>query len=735
MYTVSAKVEATALMWIANAGEDTVSKVDTEQNKETARYSTAFWKGGIGGNGTGLPNHGAWDGPAPSRSAVDFNGNAFIANRGFNRTAEVVKILSTGCIDRNGNGVCDTSQDYNNDGKITPDEMYPVIDDNGNGIIDDNEIRDERVVWIRRIGGHNEVARALTIDKDGFLWVGMYNTKRFYKMDPVTGADLGNWSVGVNPYGAVVDNQGRLFTAALGRAWSTRFDTADPANTQFNFWVDYGYGIALGRVNNVPYIVTAHHSNRGFSVYNPDTLARSFGPSTGYSAYGISFDSNGEIVFSGAYGQSTRGATKARLDGSIVWTRNAPAGCTLAGQRGAIVDANNDVWVVSVDNHRVCKYLADGTYGPQVVVGLRPYTYSDATGIGLQFTDPTGKITFVSQAPQFGYDWEGAEMCFQGGGNVSVQVAAADTEAGLEFANPAAMALTEVNGQLCGTVPAGVSGFFLAVEFTIKTGGTVVVQPSETGECTIDLPTGNEPPTAICIDAVTIAADDQCQAAAPGIDNGSSDPDGSEDIASLTQAPAAGSSLGLGEHTLGLTITDLAGESASCSTVVTVVDQSAPSVGCGMAADGYLPSSWPDDGPLVIDATGGDNCGGVTLAISNYSAISKKGKAKDTAASSDAGTLSIGSSGGVDTTHSWTVTATDAAGNVSTVDCTFTVGHPGNGDGGANGGCNNGGGNGAEGCSPSAQGNDDSDPAVNGGDEVIKNTQTIAPGNGKGKGK
>ena len=59
------------VMWIANAGEDTVSKIDTDNNVETARYRTWIAPAAL---------HGAWTGPAPSRTGVDVDGNVF--NRG-----------------------------------------------------------------------------------------------------------------------------------------------------------------------------------------------------------------------------------------------------------------------------------------------------------------------------------------------------------------------------------------------------------------------------------------------------------------------------------------------------------------------------------------------------------------------------------------------------------------------------------------------------------------------------
>lgn len=826
VYSVSAQVEITPYMWVSNAGEDTVSKIDTKLNKEIARYRTDFW----GGPGTPWWIHNAWQGPAPSRSAVDTAGNAYIANRAFthhgwkqqsdgswkNYTyagyASVMKIMPQGCgPDRNNNGKCDTSSDLNNDGKITPDEMYAIKDLNGNGLIEHNEIFDERILWVRRVGGLDEVARALAIDKDGDLWVGMYNTKRIYKMSGDTGAVLGGpWDLGVHPYGAAVDSKGQLFTAGLGRTWGTRMNTANPAQKS-NYWIEYGYGLAVGTDHTgKEWVATANHASRGFQLTDPTTLATSWPINTGYSAYGISFDLDGHLVFSSGYNQSTRGATKARTDGSIIWTRGPKSGCTSGAQRGALVDSTNNIWVVSVSDHKVCKYLADGTVDALVPVGRYPYTYSDASGIGLQYSDPTGTITFISDADQDGFDWSGDDLCFAGSGDVTVKVAAAASQELL--GEGVAMPVTENNGQLCGTVPNGVVGQFLQISFIIKAGGAVVIQDDGNG-CSIEIPEANEAPIAMCIADLTLSADGQCQAAAPGIDNGSNDPDGAADIASLGQTPVAGSSLGLGSHTIGLSIADLAGESATCQTVVTVVDDSAPSadagddqgglvadaqcsysvtsagsgadncgvasttwtdaagnavgtttdfagsfsnigsytytltvcdnagactaddvtfsvvdqtkptLDCGLAAAGYTPKSW-DDGAVSISGSAQDNCdAGSVLTISDYS-VTKNGKSKtDNAdASWSAGDLTIGDSVGVNATHSWTLTATDASGNADSIQCSFTIANPGQGGGSGGGsGCNNGFGNGSEGCSPDNGAHHDQDET--------------GAGNGKGNGK
>ena len=120
------------IMWIANAGEDTVSKFDTVGNVELARYRT--WFGPAGQTGSrGI--HGAYSGPAPSRTAVDIQGNAYVLNRFFeNKRPVLIKILAEGFIDRNGNGVMDTATG------AVPTVMRDI---NGNDKIDDNEITDE----------------------------------------------------------------------------------------------------------------------------------------------------------------------------------------------------------------------------------------------------------------------------------------------------------------------------------------------------------------------------------------------------------------------------------------------------------------------------------------------------------------------------------------------------------------------------------------------------------------
>ncbi|MFH1770016.1 MAG: hypothetical protein ABH828_00490, partial [archaeon] len=225
-------------MWIANAGEDSVSKWDTENNVELARYHT--WFGPLG-------NHGAWSGPAPSRTAVDSDGNAYVANRHFDGyPADVFKMYSDDWVDRNSNGIMDTSIDADYNGVIDPSEMLPMTDSNSNGIIDPDEIADERIAWVTAVGTSNCIGRSLAIDMNGDIWLGCNSEYTYYKLDGTTGAIIAGpiATPSHGPYGALVDKDGILWGASLGGNL-LKLDTN--TNTVLGTFDTPGsYGMALG---------------------------------------------------------------------------------------------------------------------------------------------------------------------------------------------------------------------------------------------------------------------------------------------------------------------------------------------------------------------------------------------------------------------------------------------------------------------------------------------------------
>lgn len=429
--------------WIANAGEDTVSKFDTNLNKEVARYRTWF-----GPNGqTGYFNHinNAYSGAAPSRTAVDINGNAYVLNRHFSQGAQtggtVIKVLAEGFIDRNSNGVMDTSVDTNNDGIITDPEMKPMADSNGNGIIDDNEIQDERIAWVKRVPdgvgapliSTGALGRAMCIGTDGNLWVGIYSNRTYYKVRSSDGAtiagpvsttptagqpNVGSWT----PYGCLIDANGTLWSASLsgilGKITNTQSDTGPWTVSSFAGSFNYGIGLGNGKV----YLGSSNQQ------FDPATNTFSPIPNMSVGSSGIVVDGAGNIIA----GQTT--IRKVAPDGTLLW--QAPLQAGGSSSVGIQVDANGDVLQLGFTSAgRVQKYDGD-TGAPLGVfpVGNMPYTYSDATGlVSRNVTSPTGTWTTIFDSGVAGNNWDNVDWndLLAPGTTVQVSVRAADTEASL----------------------------------------------------------------------------------------------------------------------------------------------------------------------------------------------------------------------------------------------------------------------------------------------------------------
>jgi hypothetical protein len=378
-------------LWVANAGEDSLSKWDTNTNKEIARYHTWFGP---------LANHGAWSGPAPSRTCVDSDGNCYVANRHFDGLpADVFKIYTDNWIDRNGNGVLDTAQDSNDNGMIEPSEMLPMTDLNSNNRIDPNEIADERIAWVAQVGAAGGLGRSLSIDINGNIWVGLYNSQQYYKISSVDGTILaGPINVASHtPYGSLVDKYGILWSSGYPYNYLLRLDT-NTLETEF-YSVGYMYGMALGydsAGNTLVYL----GGNSPFAMFNSSSETTTYPAPAVISTLGVATDSQGNIVC----GSSSNGqVVKFSPNGSIIWS---VAGQVVSEVRGVAVDSEDNVWTIHEDTSKLCKYNGtDGSYLGVYNSGLYPYTYSDATGLGYSSSVVTGKWNAIHDSQASGTFW------------------------------------------------------------------------------------------------------------------------------------------------------------------------------------------------------------------------------------------------------------------------------------------------------------------------------------------
>lgn len=213
----------------------------------------------------------------PSRTAVDFNGDVWVANRAHDPLtnnpapthfqASVSKIANknnsitdTDCIDRNKNGVIDTSFDANGDGIIN-------TDCNGDGFPDDGKtvcstgvakefwgLDDECILFTTDIGPDDATCgglastgckgRPLALGQGSTdfapsdAWAGLYENGTFYRVDGTSGYVKQTVQIKVNGniargvYGAVVDGTGILWAPSLGTHNLWYFDTNAPATNQ-----------------------------------------------------------------------------------------------------------------------------------------------------------------------------------------------------------------------------------------------------------------------------------------------------------------------------------------------------------------------------------------------------------------------------------------------------------------------------------------------------------------------
>jgi len=136
---------------------------------------------------------------------------------------------------------------------------------------------------------------------------------------------------------------------------------------------------------------------------------------------------------------------------------------------------------------------------------------------------------------------------------------------------------------------------------------------------------------------------------------------------------------GYGESQVELTTSDDFGGSSTCTATVLVEDTLAPSVACNAP-----PAIVPPDAPISFTATAVDQCvGSVTPVVTEYDCymLTRNGKRIDKKGSClvafQGDTLTIVDSGGVGDNIEWTVTATDASGNVGQAVCSVSVENPG----------------------------------------------------------
>ncbi|GMV41349.1 MAG: hypothetical protein AMXMBFR64_30650 [Myxococcales bacterium] len=351
------------MLWVANSGEGSISKIDTESGKETARY---------------------WVCSDPSRTAVDLDGAAWVGCRGDGKVAKIA-LDPAKCIDKNGNGAIETSKDLDGNGVISGGELLPAG-------------TDECVLFVVQPDGAT-VARALAVDKDNYAWVGFWNSRKLHRLHPTTGAsvasvDLTSYASG-RPYGMALDQKGRI--------WVSLRDGSPPGLamvdvTQFpitpKVWGTPGshntYGMAVDSLGRV---WLAGGEGKLVSRFDPDTQAWK---TTNLGAYpnvrGIAASTDGKVYAAHHNFDSDCNTAQDHYvsvfdaaSGNHISVIDTNTGNPKLGPTGVAIDFAGYLWAINMCSSNATKIdRATETVVGHYPTGPSPYTYSDMTGFALK---------------------------------------------------------------------------------------------------------------------------------------------------------------------------------------------------------------------------------------------------------------------------------------------------------------------------------------------------------------
>ncbi len=418
------------IIWIANTGQGTVSRVDTETYQELGRYFT-----GPAGAGND-----------PSRTSVNTFGDVFVGNRSGGGGTRIIGGGPEGCPDANGDGTVTTSTGASDLKAWGADEC---------------------VAWHTPLCNDSCLIRAVAAQDvrgaDGavtpVVWFGGFNNNTIYKLDGRTGEILLTTRSPVRPYGFALDKDANLWISGpnwgfanegrgLGRIDTTR--CVDDMSCNVDVCGEDGDDCIKQRIPlaEQPYGITVDFNQRvwmgGEHVFRYDPAAalgsRWSKTEVGGFVSGITADESG-FVYAAAHSLGV-----SIHDGSNPGSWQFIPGTTGLQNKGLAVDLGGKIWSDIQDQAGQALVIqpgatiADASVTATVSGFVAPYTYSDMTGSQLRLaTDQLGyfRQTFESCQPAnefIGTTWKEVRWDAEvpADSSITIRVRAAFTAAELE---------------------------------------------------------------------------------------------------------------------------------------------------------------------------------------------------------------------------------------------------------------------------------------------------------------
>jgi hypothetical protein len=287
-------------------------------------------------------------------------------------------------IDRNGNGIIETSNDTNGDGYITGAEILPWGQD---------ECVLYEIVLIPGSEGTyapgtytgsydtnywGVAPRGMAVDANNNLWAGTSSTMKYYYINGSTGEiiktiDVSGWNH--NAYGAVIDKYGVI--------WSSD----NPGND--DIWLDpstnpptigrwnpghFVYGVGLDYLDH---LFATGWEERKLSRINIITRTTDWTKSGGYGSRGVVCTRDNNVWVANTHDNTV---TRYDNDGNLLATISSGVN----QPTGVAVDADGKVWVCDLGDeyiHRIDPATNTIDLSKRIIGSGGHYTYSDMTGI------------------------------------------------------------------------------------------------------------------------------------------------------------------------------------------------------------------------------------------------------------------------------------------------------------------------------------------------------------------
>ncbi|MBI9017915.1 MAG: hypothetical protein JEZ07_11715 [Phycisphaerae bacterium] len=354
-------------IWVPNSNEGTVSKVDTRTGKELGRYRT-----GPATNGN------------PSRTTVDLYGNCWVGNRNTGSAVKIGLLENGQFMDRNYNGIVETSRDVNGDGNITGSEILPWGHDECvlYEVILINNVETSNVPGLYTGAYVNNAddpgVRGIAVDANNNVWLCGHNTHQFYYVDGQTAQILKKIDVSTpgtsrhTSYGAVVDKNGILWSSGQEFKDVVRFDPSTDTYTTIELG-HYSYGMGLDQYGH---LFVSGWTDTRLTRIDINTGVIDWSITGKYQTRGVACTDDGDVWLANT---GLDNVSRFTNDGVFITDIALPAG---SNPTGVSVDDEGFVWVVNYGNGYIHKIDPDtnSIVLSKNVVNTTHYGYSDMTG-------------------------------------------------------------------------------------------------------------------------------------------------------------------------------------------------------------------------------------------------------------------------------------------------------------------------------------------------------------------